>query len=46
MKLGRWEVDFVWRGQRVVVETDSFAYHRGSIAFQDVIAEVAAALSR
>ncbi|HET7508646.1 MAG TPA: DUF559 domain-containing protein, partial [Solirubrobacterales bacterium] len=34
-KLGRWEVDFVWREQRVVVETDSFTYHRGSVTFQD-----------
>ena len=33
VKLGRWEVDFLWRAQRVVVETDSFAYHRGSEAF-------------
>lgn len=35
VKLGRWEVDFVWREQRLVVETDSFAYHRGSVAFED-----------
>ena len=35
VKLGDWEVDFLWRGQRVVVETDSWAYHRGSVAFQD-----------
>ena len=34
-KLGRWEVDFLWRDQRLVVETDSFTYHRGSVAFQD-----------
>ncbi|MGN6216894.1 MAG: endonuclease domain-containing protein [Solirubrobacterales bacterium] len=34
-KIGRWEVDFVWRRQRVAVEVDSFVYHRGSIAFQD-----------
>jgi len=33
--VGRWEVDFLWREQRLVVEIDSFAYHRGSIAFQD-----------
>lgn len=25
----------MWREQRVVVETDSFTYHRGSVAFQD-----------
>lgn len=34
-KVGRWEVDFLWRRQRLVVETDSFAYHRGSVAFED-----------
>jgi len=35
VKEGRWEVDFLWREQRVVVEVDSFAYHRGSVAFED-----------
>jgi hypothetical protein len=35
VKLGRWEVDFLWRPQRLVVETDFFAYHRGSVAFED-----------
>lgn len=35
VKLGRWEVDFLWRDQRLVVEIDSFAYHRGSVAFED-----------
>ncbi|HYG96201.1 MAG TPA: DUF559 domain-containing protein [Solirubrobacterales bacterium] len=33
--LGAWEVDFLWRPQRLVVETDSWTYHRGSVAFQD-----------
>ena len=33
VKLGRWEVDFLWRPQRLVVEVDSFLYHRGSAAF-------------
>jgi very-short-patch-repair endonuclease len=35
VKIGKWEVDFLWRGARLVVETDSYAYHRGSVAFQD-----------
>lgn len=35
VKVGRWEVDFLWRDRRLVVEIDSFAYHRGSVAFQD-----------
>jgi len=34
-KLGRWEVDFLWRSQRLVVETDTWTYHRGSVAFED-----------
>lgn len=35
VKIGRWEVDFVWREQRVAVEIDSFTYHRGAVAFHD-----------
>lgn len=35
VKIGRWEVDFVWRDRNLVVETDSFAYHRGSVSFED-----------
>jgi very-short-patch-repair endonuclease len=35
VKLGRHEVDFLWREQHVVVETDSYLYHRGSVAFED-----------
>jgi very-short-patch-repair endonuclease len=35
VKLGRWTVDFLWRTERVVVETDFWGYHRGSIAFED-----------
>ncbi len=35
VKIGRWAVDFLWRQQRVVVETDFWAYHRGSVAWQD-----------
>ncbi len=35
VKVGRWEVDFLWPEQMVAVETDFFGYHRGSIAFED-----------
>jgi very-short-patch-repair endonuclease len=35
VKLGRWEVDFLWRGARLIVETDSYLYHRGSVSFED-----------
>jgi len=35
VKLGRWEVDFLWRSRRVVVEADTWTYHRGSVAFED-----------
>jgi very-short-patch-repair endonuclease len=35
VKVGRWTVDFLWRRQRVAVETDFFDYHRGRVAFQD-----------
>ncbi|HEY3492464.1 MAG TPA: type IV toxin-antitoxin system AbiEi family antitoxin domain-containing protein [Solirubrobacterales bacterium] len=35
VKLGRREVDFLWRSRRVVVETDHWTYHRGSVAFED-----------
>lgn len=34
-KIGRWLVDFAWPAQRLAVETDSYKYHRGSIAFED-----------
>jgi hypothetical protein len=35
VRIGRWTVDFLWRSARLVVETDSYLYHRGSIAFED-----------
>jgi len=35
VKLGRWTVDFLWRDERLVVETDFWGYHRGSVAFED-----------
>lgn len=34
VRVGRFEVDFVWRDAKVAVETDDFRYHRGSIAFE------------
>lgn len=35
VRVGRWRVDFLWRAERVVVETDFFDYHRGSVSFED-----------
>ena len=35
MRIGRYEVDFLWRPQRLVVETDGYRYHRGHQAFED-----------
>jgi len=35
VQLGRWKVDFLWRRARLVVETDSYDYHRGSVSFED-----------
>jgi len=34
-RVGSWTADFLWRDMRVAVETDSYAYHRGSVAFED-----------
>ena len=35
VKVGKHRVDFLWRAQKLVVETDFFDYHRGSVAFED-----------
>jgi very-short-patch-repair endonuclease len=35
VRIGRWRVDFLWAAERLVVETDSYRWHRGSIAFED-----------
>lgn len=35
VKVGRWEVDFLWPIHKLAVETDFFDYHRGSVAFED-----------
>jgi very-short-patch-repair endonuclease len=34
-RVGRWTVDFLWRAQRLAVETDAWGTHRGSTAFED-----------
>jgi very-short-patch-repair endonuclease len=33
--IGPDRVDFLWRPYRVVVETDGYRYHRGSVAFEE-----------
>lgn len=33
--IGRYLVDFLWRDRQLIVETDSYVYHRGEVAFQD-----------
>jgi very-short-patch-repair endonuclease len=35
VKLGRWEVDFLWRSHHLAVEVDTWTYHRGSVSFED-----------
>jgi very-short-patch-repair endonuclease len=35
VRIGGWTVDFLWRAERLVVEADSYLYHRGHVAFQD-----------
>jgi very-short-patch-repair endonuclease len=35
IRVGPHLVDFLWRDRRFVVETDSYLYHRGRVAFQD-----------
>jgi very-short-patch-repair endonuclease len=34
-RIGRFEVDFLWRGQRVIGETDGFEFHRERRAFEE-----------
>jgi very-short-patch-repair endonuclease len=33
--IGRHRVDFFWREQRLVIETDGYVYHRGRQAMRD-----------
>lgn len=35
VRIGAYLVDFLWRRERLVVETDSYRYHRGEVAFQE-----------
>jgi very-short-patch-repair endonuclease len=35
VEVGAYEADFLWRDRRVIVETDSYRYHRGWQAFKD-----------
>lgn len=35
VRIGRWTVDFLWPAERLVVETDSHRWHRGTVAFED-----------
>ncbi len=35
VRVGRHLVDFLWRDQRLIVETDGYRYHRGRQAFED-----------
>jgi very-short-patch-repair endonuclease len=35
VRVGPHLVDFLWRDRRLVVETDGYRYHRGSVAFED-----------
>lgn len=35
VRIDRWTVDFVWPAQRLAIETDSWATHGSSVAFED-----------
>lgn len=35
VRIGPYLIDFLWKERRFVVETDSYLYHRGVVAFQD-----------
>jgi very-short-patch-repair endonuclease len=34
VRIGEFVVDFLWRDQRLIVETDGYRYHRGRAAFE------------
>jgi very-short-patch-repair endonuclease len=33
-RVGKWEPDFMWRSERVIVELDSWPFHKGKIPFE------------
>ena len=33
--VGRYRVDFIWADRGLIVETDGYRYHRGSVAFEE-----------
>jgi len=35
VRIGSHVVDFLWRDQMLIVETDGYRYHRGRVAFED-----------
>ncbi|MGB7685368.1 MAG: DUF559 domain-containing protein [Solirubrobacterales bacterium] len=35
VRIGRWTVDFLWPAHKLAVETDSYLYHHGTVAFED-----------
>ena len=35
VRVGPFTVDFLWRRERLIVETDGYRYHRGATAFED-----------
>jgi very-short-patch-repair endonuclease len=35
VKVSGFEVDFLWRGPKIVVETDGYRFHRGRLAFEE-----------
>lgn len=35
VRVGPYLLDFLWRERQLVVETDSYLYHRGEVAFQE-----------
>ena len=35
VRIGAYLADFLWREERLVVETDSYRYHRGEVAFHE-----------